>query len=267
MLRAFLFALTGLGLCGCLTPPELTPRSPTPGVPYVTVATYNVDLKQYADESTVAAIGETGADVIVLQEVNRNWRRVLDDRYAELYPYRGYQGEASGGLAVLSKRPFEDQGVVPGIDGWHPAWHVLVESDLGPLQLLLVHLKPPYSAREGLGGYFDAETAHVREVSAFQAACDERFPTLILGDFNEAPDGEAIDYLEARGFANVLPQYRPGQETWRYKKSLYHQAIETIDHILYQRDAFAPLNAYVRYDGNSDHLPVIALFERRAPSE
>lgn len=269
MIRTHGWAAMLLGLLtGCLTPPELTPRAPTPGVPHVKVATYNVDLKQYNDPETIAAIGDTGADIIVLQEVNRGWRRALEDHYAETYPYRGYHGESSGGLAILSKHPFDDRGIVPGVDGWHPAWHVIAESALGDLQLLIVHLKPPYSAREGVGSYFDAGAAHLREVRTFSAACEENYPTLVMGDFNEDPGGDAIGYLERRGFANVLPQYRPGQETWRYKKSVYNQAVETIDHILYEADSFAPLNAYVHYDGNSDHLPVIALFEGRlAPSD
>lgn len=250
-------------LSGCLPPPELTPRAPTPGVPYVTVATFNVDLKRYDDDATIAAIGDTGAEIVVLQEVNRGWRRAIEDNYATVYPYRAYHGESSGGLAMLSKRPFDDLGVLPGVDGWHPAWHVVAESPLGALQILIVHLKPPYSAREGLGSYFSADDAHLREVRIFAGACDDAYPTLIMGDFNEAPDGKAIGYLERRGFANALPQYRPGQETWRYKRSIYNQAVETIDHILYQTNAFAPLNAYVQYNGNSDHLPVIALFEAR----
>lgn len=82
-------------------------------------------------------------------------------------------------------------------------------------------------------------------------------------DFNEDPNGAGVGYLEARGYENVLPQYHPGQETWRYPKALYGQAIDTLDHILYESKYLRPLNAWVRYAGNSDHLPVTAMFELR----
>lgn len=255
---ALLFALSA-----CVSPPELKPRAPTPGKAHVKVVTFNVDLKKYQDEETIEAVGRIGGDIVVLQEVNRGWREALEANYAAEFPFRAYEGEASGGLAILSKHPFEDRGVLPGVDGWHPAWHVVVDSPIGPLQMLLVHLKPPFSAREGISGYLDADEARLREVQTFHAPCDDDIPTIILGDFNESPGGAALSYLGDRGFRNVLPQFRPGQETWRYERSLYDQAIDTLDHILYQASEFDPLNAYVRYYGNSDHLPVVALFERR----
>lgn len=263
MIARFVSSLAVIATLGCLSPPELRPRAPTPGVPYLQIATFNVDLKRFDDEPTIEAVGRTGASVVLLQEVSAGWREALEARYADEYPFRAYEGEASSGLAVLSKHPFEDRGVVPGVEGWHPAWHVVVDSPIGAVQVLLVHLKPPYSRRDGVSGYFGSDEAHVREARVFHDACDSALPTIVLGDFNESYDGDAIAFLEGRGFKNVLPQFRPGQETWRYGRSIYNQAIDALDHILYQASEFDPLNAYVRYDGNSDHLPVIALFERR----
>lgn len=260
-------ALAALALSlmtACVSPPELRPRAPTPGVPHVQIASFNVDLKRFDDAPTVEAVGRTGAAIVVLQEVSAGWREALEARYASDYPHRAYEGEASGGLAILSKHPFADGGVIPGVDGWHPAWRVVVDAPTGPLQVLAVHLKPPYSKREGISGYFDADAAHVREIRTFLDACAPDLPTIVLGDFNESVDGAAIEFLEDRGFRNVLPQFRPGQETWRYARATYDQTIDTLDHILYTARELDPLNAYVRYDGNSDHLPVVALFERRS---
>lgn len=252
---------------GCLEPPALRPRAPTPGVPYITVTTFNVELHKFSDEETVAAVGATGADILALQETSAGWEEVLRARYSELYPYMAFEGEASGGLALLSRYPFEDLGVVDGLDGWHPAWHVAVGSPMGRIQVLLVHLRPPYSARSGVGGVFNVEEAHLQEVQAFHDPCEEGTPTIVLGDFNEDPNGAGIEYLESLGFRNVLPLYRPGQETWRYPKGLYGQAVDTLDHILYDAASLVPLNAWVRYDGTSDHLPVTAQFELARPKE
>ena len=249
---------------GCVEPPELVPRDPTPGVPYVSVTTFNVDYSEWDDPETIAAVGDSNADILTLQEVGADWQDTLRDTYAEAYPSMAFAGSGSGGLAILSKFPFEDRGVHPGLDGWHPAWHVVVASPVGPLQLLMVHLRPTVSRREGYTtSYFESGSARAQEIRQFTQSCNDGLVTLVMGDFNEA-SGRATSYLRQRGFRSVLPLYRPGQETWRYDKSLLGQAVDTLDHVFFP-GTLAPLNAYATYVGNSDHLPVTALFELADP--
>jgi endonuclease/exonuclease/phosphatase family metal-dependent hydrolase len=100
---------------------------------------------------------------------------------------------------------------------------------------------------------------HLTEIRYFNEHCAKPMPTLVVGDFNEGTDGPAVEYLEAHGFRNALPLFRPGQFTWRHG-SLGNQLNETIDHVLFDASV-APLNAYVLTQGNSDHLPVVAHFE------
>lgn len=250
-----------LALTACVEPPEMQPRAPTPGVPHVTITSFNVNLDRHTDPETVAAIGATDADIVCLQEVNEGWREVLRTTWHEEYPFMAFEGDASGGLAVLSRYPFEDIGVHDGFDGWHPAWHVLVDSPIGPLQVLQVHLRPPYSRRDGVGGLLDVDSAHLSEIGGFSARCEDDVPTVVLGDFNESTDGPAVRFLEDRGYVNALPAFRPGQETWRYEKALYGQAIDTIDHVLYDAGRLDPLDAFVKYVGRSDHLPVTVVLE------
>jgi len=261
MKHATLTAAILFAAIACVDPPEMTPRAPTPGVPHVTVTSFNVNLKQYTDPTTVEAVGATEADVVCLQEVNTGWREVLRSRWHETYPFMAFEGEASGGLAVLSKYPFRDLGVRSGFDGWHPAWHVVVDGPIGPLQILQVHLRPPYDRSAGVTSLLDVDQAHLKEIDGFSAECDGALPTIVLGDFNESVDGPAIRYLEDRGFVNALPAFRPGQETWRYERGLYGQTVGTLDHVLYDAARLTPLNAYVKYVGRSDHLPVTLLVE------
>lgn len=260
-LVALLTLLTATLTTGCIEGPMLTPRAPTPGVPYVTVTSYNVNLDRYDDPATVAAVGASDADIIALQEVNGPWRTVLRATYHDRYPFMAFEGEASGGLAVLSKHPFEDLGVLPGFEGWHPAWHVVIDSPLGPLQLLQVHLRPPYSRREGVTSLVEVDAVHLSEIRGFSATCADDIPTVVLGDFNESTDGAAVTFLEDQGYLNALPAFRPGEETWRYEKSLYGQTVDTLDHVLFETNTLDPLNAYVQYIGNSDHFPVTVLLE------
>ncbi len=45
-------------------------------------------------------------------------------------------------------------------------------------------------------------------------------PTLFVGDFNESDGGRAIAFLAERGFRSALPEFAPGQTTWRWNTSL-----------------------------------------------
>ena len=87
--------------------------------------------------------------------------------------------------------------------------------------------------------------------------------TIVLGDFNEESNGEAIKKLKDDGFRDVLPLFRPGQATWRHS-SLASQFTAAIDHIMFD-STLEPLDARVLVKGNSDHLPLVASFELAPP--
>lgn len=255
-----------VGAPGCAQPP-LTPRSPTPGAPQLVVTSFNVHLHQWDDPGTVEAVGLAGADLIVLQETNPDWEQALRARYADAYPHMlfRHKGGGSGGLAVLSRSPVVDAGLRPYLD-WHPAWHLQVQTKLAVVQVLAVHLRAPLNRNDdgALTALSNLGEDHRAEIKAFSVACEEELPTLVVGDFNEDPQGPAVAWLEDRGFRNALPLFRPGVETWR-RRSLHGQTVETVDHVLFD-DAFVPLDAWVERAGSSDHLPVTAHFEAAAHS-
>lgn len=251
-----------VGASACVEPPPMSPRAPTPGLAHVAITSFNVNLKLHDDPSTVSAIGATDADIVCLQEVNSGWRDVLRTTWHQEYPYMAFEGDGPGGLAVLSRYPFVDRGVHVALDDWYPAWHIEVDSPIGALQVLQVHLRTPYSSRGGVSGLLDVDDDHISEISQYSASCDDELATVVLGDFNEGVDGAAVRHLEEQGFVNALPAFRPGQETWRYGRGLYGQTVDTIDHILYESDHLDPLDAYVKHVGRSDHLPLTVLLER-----
>ncbi|MBK7585200.1 MAG: endonuclease/exonuclease/phosphatase family protein [Myxococcales bacterium] len=258
-----LSVLLALGALGCGERP-LEPRDPTPGVPHYEIQSYNVEAGDHDDPSTVAAIGKNHADIICLQESTPEFETVLRLRYGDEYPYQLYQHNqpdpGAAGLAVLSKFPVSDSGWHPGPNGWHPAWHVLVETPTGKLQILNVHLRSKLNgAGNAVSSYISSSDDHVFEIKQFIEQCSNGLPTLVVGDFNEGVSGSAVEYLEDRGYRNVLPLYHPGQPTWR-GNSIANQFTETLDHVLFDK-AFEPLNAWVSYTGGSDHLPVVAHLE------
>jgi endonuclease/exonuclease/phosphatase (EEP) superfamily protein YafD len=97
------------------------------------------------------------------------------------------------------------------------------------------------------------------EIEDFAPQCDGSQSNIVVGDFNEDGDGEAVEFLQREGFDDVLPQFHPGQPTWRYR-SVAGQLEDTVDHILYD-DSLRALDSWVEVKGRSDHLPVLAHFE------
>jgi endonuclease/exonuclease/phosphatase family metal-dependent hydrolase len=225
--------------------------------------TYNVEFQQWDDSGTVSTIGQPDADIVCLQEVTPSWESVIREEYGERYPhmlFHVFGDEQTGGLGVASRYPLTDQGVRPGPNGWHPAWHVLVDTPAGALQILDIHLRSMFDGRSSsVESYLKVDADHLVEIKLFSEECEATLPTIVAGDFNEDPDGPAIGYLEREGFRNVLPLYRPGQFTWRHR-SVADQFTKTLDHVLFN-DALEPLNAWVVSGGASDHLPVVAHFE------
>jgi len=256
--RLSVLTLVACFASGCYEPP-LTPRDPSPGAAHYYIQTYNI-LQQPIQEATVEAIGAAGADIVALQEVSDAWADVIVERYADTYEYMMFYPNGASGLGVLSHFPLEDAGFHEGPNGWHPAWHVWVHTPAGPLQLLNVHLRAVF---DGTGGvvrsFFNVDEDHRDEITLYEQNCDAALPTVILGDFNEDPSGAAVRTLEALGFRNLLPLFRPGQTTWSMR-SVGDQMAETVDHILID-DRSLPLNAFVVDAGASDHIPVVAHLE------
>jgi endonuclease/exonuclease/phosphatase (EEP) superfamily protein YafD len=253
---------------GCGESP-LEPRDPTPGRAHFTIATFNVEDGKETDASTVEAIGATHADLICLQETGDGWVKVIQERYASEYPYMLFEPGGTGGLAVLSKQRLMSREVYPGEAGGHPSWALFAETPAGWFSLLNVHLRSLYAAKKGLiGDYLTWGSDHVTQLESLVTNSGREemvrsLPRMVLGDFNDGENGDAVDYLESTGLTDALPLFHPGQYTWRHP-SLAGQFNEALDHVLFD-EWVEPLNAYTLNRGNSDHIPVVAHFQVSTP--
>ena len=257
-------SIAWLAAYGCGSAP-LTPRDPTPGAFHFTLETFNVEVGKENDAATVAAVGAADADIVCLQEAGAGWPEALRAAYASRYPHQLYMpdpnGHPSGALAVLSRFPLSDLGVLDGPGDWHshPAWRLQVHTPGATLQLLHVHLRATFNGGSNVvSSYLQVGSDHLTAISEFTAQAAKPI-TLVVGDFNEETNGEAIKKLQDDGFRDALPLFRPGQPTWRHP-SLANQFTAAIDHILFD-DTLEPLDARVLVKGNSDHLPVVARFQ------
>jgi len=264
-LRVLVLCYLAVSAVGCITTMPLEPREPTPGVPHFTVMTYNVHRDRSNDERTIAAVGTADADIVCLQEITEAWAHILKQRYAARYPVMLFATkENAGGLAIFSKFPLEDRGVIPFSNDWHPAWYVVANTPAGRMQIMHVHLRSKFNGNaDPVSNFFDTSSDHLAELEFFMKSTVPGIPTLVLGDFNESPKGDAVRWLEARGFRNALPLYRPGQFTWK-GTSVASMLDMTIDHVMFD-GTFEPLKSWVDSSGGSDHLPVLASLEVVGP--
>jgi len=256
-------ALLLLCLTGCAHAPRAT-KAPAPGAPTLTVVTYNVNFGLSGDAATLQTLTSTDADLLLLQETTPDWEAVVRARVKTTWPYQTWHHSAgAGGLAVLSKRPFEVKAVLANPGRWFPALHVVAKTALGDVQALVVHLRPPVDdAGSFVSGYFTTGPARKAEVDAFTAALVPGLPTLVVGDFNEGTSGPAVQSLEARGLRSVLPEFHPDAKTWGWTVGSLHLSAQ-LDHITYGA-GLEPLDARVVPGGRSDHQPVVASFTHDA---
>jgi len=246
-------------LGACTHPPSRTAR--TPGTtPAVRVMTYNVNYGIPGDPPTIAAMIAGRADAIFLQETTPAWEEALRAALGGQYPhvfFRHWRG--AGGIGVLSRLPVRSHDVIrPEGEGWFPALRLVLEAPFGPLQVLVVHLRPPVSdGGSFVVGHFTAPGIHEAEIAHFAEDLDPRLPTLVAGDFNEE-DGKALAYLARLDMRSALPEFAPDRPTWHWQTSV-GTLERRFDHVVYDR-RLEPLAMEVLQAGSSDHYPVLGVF-------
>lgn len=263
-MRSLVTAAALLLLAGCSAPAR-TARPPEPGERALRVVSYNVNFGLAADPVTRRAIFAHDADVICLQETTPDWELQLrTDPAIEAYPHVSFlHARGAGGQAILSRLPLRDlraQAAPEG--GWFPALWAVVDWHGEPVQILALHLRPPVSdGGSYVSGYWQSDDIHTAEIAAHWPLVDAEMPAVVLGDFNEGAGGAAIEWLEARGMRNALPEFDPDAHTWRWQTWI-GRITHDLDHVLYG-PGLDVLDARAEVIGRSDHIPIVVDLVRR----
>jgi len=226
--------------------------------------TYNVNHGNREPRSSLEAIADADADVVLLQEVTPRWQAALADRFADQYPVHVFHLHArnAGGLAVLSKLPVGGEELfAPPEGGWFPAQRLVVTTEAGDVQILHVHLRPALDGGSWFKGFITTPPVRAHEIAVHLAALVPTLPTVIAGDFNEDAHGLALAYLAERGFHRTETQ---GPPSWHYTELLDGAAWDVlkmdIDHIVVGPGLSAGQGLVVDA-GTSDHRPVLATID------
>ncbi|MCA9706264.1 MAG: endonuclease/exonuclease/phosphatase family protein [Myxococcales bacterium] len=230
-----------------------------PGTPRWRVLSFNINFGVGHDPQNLAAVAEADADLVLLQETTDASERVFREQLAERYPHMLFrQCCGAGGLGVLSKHPIVEQDYLDPTVGWFPAWRVVVDTPLGRVQALDVHLRPPMSDDGSwVTGFFETRGVRREEIEDLWDHLDPDLPTVIAGDFNENAHGQAVGFLAEHGLRSALPQVRPRAKTWHWQTPV-GEVHAMLDHITYG-EGLGLEDAEVLDRGRSDHFPVLAV--------
>lgn len=194
-------------------------------------------------DEVVAHVRASGADLVVLTEVDHAWAEALE-ALADQYPHRILHPRPDHfGLAMLSRLPLEEPAVI-GDASVRPSVMARVRHQGRTLVVIGTHPPPPMGAR--LAALRD------RQLQALHALVEQGSePVLVLGDFNATPWSAPMRGLTSGrlGYRSHDPPWTP---TWMPRTPF---AIP-IDHVL----ATAPLlvaRRDVGPDVGSDHRPVL----------
>lgn len=250
----------------CAERPLRPARAPAEGQRSLAVLSYNLNYGLAGDRATLDAIAERPSELVLLQETTEEWELALRERFGGEFPYMAFRHCClAGGLGVLSKYELEElEYIEPPAGGWFPGWRLRVESPLGSLQVLNVHLRPQLGdsgANVGgvLSGMVTTPPIRKQQIEHYAAHLEPGLPTLIAGDFNESEQGGAMGWLEQRGLHSAVPDFSH-DDTWSWQTSV-GRVSRRFDHIAHSRE-LSVLAAGVVKAGNSDHLPVFAVLER-----
>jgi endonuclease/exonuclease/phosphatase (EEP) superfamily protein YafD len=258
-LCALLVTALALHETGCLASTRTAP--PRAAQRDLRVMTFNVNFGLRGDDATLDAMGQPQADIVLVQESNESWESAIRQRFHSTFPYMQFghpDRMPAGGLAVLSRYPFDVREQSPSDGGFFFAWRLVVYSPRGPVQMLNVHLRPQVTDDGSfVRGHFSTGHLRRRELTAHLRNMDPTLPTIIAGDFNESEGGEAVTLLTDRQMRSALREFAPRDTTWRWPVGPF-VARQRFDHILYDPRVFECVHARVSHEGRSDHEPVIA---------
>ena len=199
-----LLAPAALWMADVTAPPPARPASGS-----VRIMTYNIraafGLSGTLDVEAVAqVIEDSGAEVVVLQELSRGWLISGTADLLTLFSRRlkmpaavmGPVTDPVGGNAIVSRHPIPagGHGVLPHLDALVGRGYVWAQLDWGAGEPLLI-----------MGTHLDSERADVRiaQLTALLAEWAGRPRTVLVGDMNARPGSEEIGMILAAGFVDA----------------------------------------------------------------
>ena len=261
------------------------------------VLTYNVNYdspnqNRSVSDKILAAITQSEADIVLLQETNQVWEELLSKadiagstRYQHHcfhHPNKDKKERSASGSAILSRYPITDVKICNFYSEDHPQLSGSVfpamvasiqDTPIGTLEVANIHLRPPLEL-DGSATFSTARTTGpIREAEIAQLLQQNQRKRLdiVAGDFNEQDGADALRLLcTDKGSDNImvdaLQEHVPtNKETHRWPFGRFLTMHKRLDHICYRQSTLKCIGCGVLsgYEsGASDHQPVLAKFAK-----
>lgn len=196
--------------------------------PLLSIATFNINYANIDLARVTAAIVESDADIVLLQETNlqsENYlRRRLGQRYSTIR-FAGHEGiYYAERFGVLSRFPVRNLKFTPPNAGLFGSMSGTVQWDQADFRFINVHLTPFTVPRNaGFSGMMQAvsrvELRHKKEIEALMLRLKPEMPTIVAGDFNSISTFVAPKMLQKNGLLDSFGQVSTNpdaQPTWKW---------------------------------------------------
>lgn len=224
-------------------------------LPPLKVMTFNIGNGLAEPQRLAGFLRDSGADLIGLEEVSAAQAVVLDAALADVYPARVLHGHGIAGKGLLSRLPLQRQTLLE-LNPARPDLDAVLDWRGAPLRLLIVHPPPPTPA------VMESRRRQLERLHALVAAPE---PLILMGDLNMTQFQQPYRTLLASGLRDAFADAGRGSGRTFPRRRGRVPLIPTIrlDYIFHS-DELTARDCWVGPDAGSDHLPLLALFERRA---
>ncbi len=257
-------------MTGTTTAPASQPTT-EPAVKF-TVATYNINYGNLDLKEVVETIRKSDADLVCLQETNRQSEKHLRQALRRKYGYMYFREDhGAGGFGVLSKSPIKKVRYLPKKYGYFGM--LLFRTRLGgkEVQLANVHLHPTVPLRnenlsELLNLFSTTEAIRIREIEYIYDNLIKTLPTILVGDFNSPPYMTVPDFLAKQGFVDSFASSTPNADvhiTWRWKYNDVEWKFR-LDYVFHNRH-FKTVSSRIIKNDASDHYLVAGTLTWASP--
>jgi endonuclease/exonuclease/phosphatase (EEP) superfamily protein YafD len=234
--------------------------------PSMRLLTYNLDKDSANREAALAVIDQADPDVIFFQEASAEWQQLLTSKLRSRYPHVSFNRPKIGydGIGMMSKFPIVEERLLDKTGGgWFPSQLLVLETPVGRVQFLNVHLRPPSSdTGNKVVGYLTTGGVRRKEIEGLFGQLRPVGPTIVVGDFNEGDGGQAVEWLKAKRLTDALPEFDRQASTWQ-GQYLGMRLTDRPDHVMYSAELRC-FEARVIPEIASDHDPVLAVVGLRA---
>lgn len=238
--------------------PAFLPRAlaAVPDAPRLRLLSYNINGGNQDVESVIKIIRESGAEVVLIQELSPWMADAFDTQLEEAYPYRAFHPQPGfSGQGILSQFP------IGGDEYWQfYLGHQRVEIDWHGMPFTLYNVHPLHPL-EGLG--YDGARRSVEISDILRRTKTEQGRLLLAGDFNMTELSE--DYARVSAlYADTYKQvgWGMGFTFPDFVSAFGVQHIPPLARIdfVFHDAGFLPLEARVLpVSGGSDHFPLYAV--------